>query len=813
VAALAITMAFSAMLVGMLGLLTETGVRGQVGTGEYAAAPVLIGADQARPVPDDVDLPVPDRALMPASVIDEVSAALPDARVVADRIAPAVIVAGQVDPVSVEVHPWSAIALGDRSLASGRAPETASEIVLSGGVDGSAQPGLGDIVDLGFGDEAEPVTVVGILAVDDSRTDVADVYLSDGHHRLRGKPEQRVAVVGVWPGAGDDTEVLEVIATRNGGRLWSADDRGEIEVVRQGPAKGALVSAAAAFGALAIIVSAFTLIVLTSLQIRERSRELAMLRVIGATPRQVKRLLRGEIRGVAIAAAAAGALVGPLLGARVVGVLRSWEVIPRSLEPVYGPWPFVAAFAVTVVSAEIAALISLRRVVRGSPLTGLEGADERKTSSSRVLAGWVGVTLGLVMASAPAYVSGEAAVGLPALAGLVIAISIGPLSPLVVRLMAWTQRRHAARSAPRYLAIASLSARSARVGGALVPIVLGVSLSCTQLFSGATLSAIAADQFEAGHRADLLVTGALTGVDDGVADDIAAIAGVASVQSIVTTSVLTRGRQHDANWQSIPALAVDGDRVEQYADLQSVGSNTLGLADGGVALSTQVADALGAEKGDDLEIVLPDGQTIERYVTGVYRRGLGFGDAVLPIDDLQPAMAAGRATALAVTVASSAALPEVERQIAEYLAERPGLEVGYSATAGQLAEEPADGVFPVVLLLILWGYIAITVVNSLVITTLARRAEFARLRIVGATPTQQRRTVRWEATFLAATACLVATVASLPGLCGLTFALSHGERIFPRIDIATYTVVVATSFVLVMAATELPARKAMRAPG
>lgn len=657
VAALAITMAFSAMLVAMLGLLTETGVSGQVSTGEYAAAPVLIGAHQARPVPDDVDLPVPGRALMPAAVVDEVAEALPDARVVADRIVPAVLVAGQDDPIPVEVHPWSATELGGRSLASGRAPEAGTEIVLSGGVDGPTRPDLGDIVALGFGDEPEPATVVGILAVDDSGTDVADVYLSDDHHRLRGKPEQRVAVVGVWPRAGDDTAVLRGIAERNGGRLWPAGDRGEIEVVRQGPAKGALVSAAAAFGALAIIVSAFTLVVLTSLQIRERSRELAMLRVIGATPRQVKRLLRGEIRGVAVAAAAAGALAGPLLGAQLVGVLRFWEVIPRSLEPVYGPWPSVAAFAVAIVSAEIAVLLSLGRAVRGSPLTGLDGADERKSGCARALAGWAGVTLGLIMASAPAYVSGEAAVGLPALAGLVIAISIGPLSPLIVRLMAWTQQRRAARSAPRYLAIASLSARSARVGGALTPIVLGVSLSCTQLFSGTTLSAIAVDEFEAGHRADLLVTAASTGVADGVAEDLAATAGVASVQPIVTTSVLIRGRQHDANWQSIPALAVGGDQLEQYADLQPVGSRTVSPAHGGVALSAQLAAALGIEAGEDLEIVLPDGQPIKRHVTDVYLRGLGFGDAVLPIDDVQPATATGNATALAVTVADGAALP------------------------------------------------------------------------------------------------------------------------------------------------------------
>lgn len=808
---LAITMAFSAMLIGALGLMTETGARGQVSTGEYDAAPVLVGSLQTRPVRDDVDLAVPDRALMPVSVVDEVSEALPDAHVVADRIVPAVLAAGNDDPVPVEVHPWSATALGDRNLASGRAPEAEGEIVLSGGVDGSAQPDLGNVVDVGFGDEAASLTVVGVIAADDSGTDVADAYLRDDHERLQGAAEQRVAVVGVWSAEGDATEALEGVATGNGARLWPADARGDIEVVRQGPAKAALVSAAAAFGALGIIVSAFTLIVLTSLQIRERSRELAVLRVVGATPRQVKRLVRGEIRRVAVAAATLGALVGPLLGARLVGLLQSWEVIPQSLDPVYGPAPFVTAFAVAVVSAEIAARISLRRVVRGSPLAGLGGADERSTRSSQMLAGLAGVALGLAMACAPMYTSGEAAVGLPGLSGLVIAISVGPLSPLIVRLMVWTQRRRAGRSAPRYLALASFGARSARVGGALTPIVLGVSLSCTQLFAGVTENAIAADQVEAGHHADLLITGPTTGVGQKIADDIAAMPGVASAESIVTTNVLIHGNQHDATWQSLPALTVEGDRIEQYADLQPVGSNTVGLTDEGVALSSQVASSLGAEVGDDLDIVLPDGRTIERRMTGLYLRGLGFGDVVLPIDDVKPALASGQATALAVTVADSATVAEVERRMNEYLAGRPGLEVSHSATAGQLEETAAQGAFPVLLLLILWGYIAIAVVNSLVITTLARRAEFAGLRVVGATPAQQRRTARWEATLLTATACLVATVASIPGLCGLTFALSNGERILPGIDITMYAVIVTTSLALVMAAIELATRKAMRA--
>ncbi|MBB4932866.1 putative ABC transport system permease protein [Lipingzhangella halophila] len=804
------TMMFSAMLVGALGLMTETGVRGQVSTGEYAAAPVLVGAQQTRPVRDDVDIAVPDRALMPASILDEVSEALPDAEVVADRIAPAVLVVGNEDPVPVDAHPWSATALGDRGLASGRAPEAEDEVVLSAGVDGSEQLDLGHVVDVGFGGEAESFTVVGTVAADDSGNDVADVYLSDGHERLQDAAGQRVVAVGVWPAESDDTEVLDAVAAHNEARLWPADARGDIEVVRQGPAKATLVSAAAAFGALGIIVSVFTLIVITSLQIRERSRELAMLRVIGATPRQVKRLLCGEARRIAIAAATVGSLAGSFLGARLIGLLQSWGAIPQSLEPVYGPAPFMAAFAVVVVSAEVAARVSLRRVHRESPLAGLEGADERRARLPRMLAGLAGVVLGLAMACAPMYASGEAAVGLPGLAGLVIAISVGPLSPSIVRLLARTQRRRGGRSAPRYIAVAGLTARSARVGGALTPIVLGVSLSATQLFTAVTESAIATDQVEAGQHADFLVTAPLTGVDDDVADAVTAMPDVASTEPIVTTSVLIRGTQHDASWQSSPALAVEGDRIGQYADLRPVGSDTVAFADGGVALSTQAASSLGAEEGDDIDLVLPDGRAIERRVTGVYLRGLGFGDVVLPSDDLKPAMASGQPTALAVSASDSAPVAGVERQVGEHLARHPGVATSDSATAGETDEATADVAFSVLLLLILWGYIAITVVNSLVITTLARRAEFTCLRIVGATPAQQRRTVRWEAGFLAATACLVATAASIPGLCGLTFALSNGERMLPAIDITAYAVIVTTSFGLVMAVTELAARKAMR---
>jgi putative ABC transport system permease protein len=189
---------------------------------------------------------------------------------------------------------------------------------------------------------------------------------------------------------------------------------------------------------------------------------------------------------------------------------------------------------------------------------------------------------------------------------------------------------------------------------------------------------------------------------------------------------------------------------------------------------------------------------------------MGFGDVLLPISDLRPATGSGLASALAVTVDESAAVSEVTAALHDLLATRPGLAVTPSPVVNEPASAPGEAAFQVTLLLMLFGYIAIAVVNSLVVATLARRSEFSLLRILGVSPAQRRRVPRAEAVFLAATACVTGTLATLPGLIGLTYALSNGARLVPAIDPVVYAVIVVLTFVLVTAGTALPARLAMR---
>ncbi|WP_436777378.1 ABC transporter permease [Yinghuangia sp. YIM S09857] len=821
VAALAVTVFFSAVLVGAFGVLLETGVRGQVDTGEYDAAPLLVASRQSVPVDGDVDMTVADRALLPPSLPGEIARALPGSRVVADRIVPAVVGTGGTE--SVDAHPWSAFALGNRELSAGRAPAGPDEIVLPGRLADALGLDLGGTLPVGFGDRPFVFTLVGTTTADDEGVDVPDVYLDDARFVTLGNPERRVAAVGVWPTAADAgnpdaAEAIRHLAAQSDARLWDRDERGPVEAVAQGRATGSLVSAAGAFGAIALIVAVFTVIALTSLQIRERSRELALLRIVGATPKQVKRLLRTEIRLVAGVAAVTGGLVGPLVGAGMTAAIRSWGVLPRTLDPVFGPLPFAAAMLTGFLAAEIATRVAVRRVVRNGPLAQLDGGDGNPSgpprTGRRIAVGVALLAVGTAMVLAPLYTSDvDAASGLPGMSGLVMALSIGPLGPLVVRAATAAVRRPAARTAAAYTALSSIRHRAARVGGALTPIVLGVALSAVQLSGAATAGAVSTAQVQAGHRADLTVTAPGVGIGDRTTDLVRHVPGVDSVTPLVTTGVIVRG-PGDNGPQTLEALGIAADAVERHADLKPRGSAPIRLRDGEVALGVLGASQVGARVGDEVTIVLPDGRSVARHVTTLYERGLGFGDVLLPLGDLQPSTASGNATALAVDVSPSGAtsLAQVGNRIRHSLADLPGVTVTTTGGPGPTTEGPdGEAKFGLLLLLVIFGYIAIAVTNSLVTTTLSRASEFNLLKAVGATPRQRRATLLWEAAFLATTACVVGTAFALPGLVAMTYALSNGDLLTPAIAPTAYTAVVALTFTLVLTATAMSGRVALRA--
>ncbi|GAB3881284.1 hypothetical protein GCM10029964_037110 [Kibdelosporangium lantanae] len=184
-------------------------------------------------------------------------------------------------------------------------------------------------------------------------------------------------------------------------------------------------------------------------------------------------------------------------------------------------------------------------------------------------------------------------------------------------------------------------------------------------------------------------------------------------------------------------------------------------------------------------------------MVAVYRNGLGFGDVTLPHD-----VVIGHTTSrLDSEILVSGADPTPA------LASYPGLRVTDRAARVELPDAGFTSVNLLINMIVL-GFIAIAVVNILVLATAARVREFALLRLVGAKPRQVRSMVRGEMTIVVVAAVVLGSLAALPPLLGVSFSLTGNP--LPTVPPLVYLAIVAVTLVLGWASMALPARTALR---
>lgn len=215
------------------------------------------------------------------------------------------------------------------------------------------------------------------------------------------------------------------------------------------------------------------------------------------------------------------------------------------------------------------------------------------------------------------------------------------------------------------------------------------------------------------------------------------------------------------------------------------------------------AETLGVSVGDTIDLHLGDGTALRPRVAATYGRGLGFGDLTLPHDVL----AEHTTTRLDQSILVSASDVDTARRA---LSNMPGLSVvdrqGLVA-AGQAQRDTETWVNLIALFVIL-GYVAIAVVNTLVMATAARSREFALLRLVGSGRSQVRRMTRIEAFIVVGIAIVVGSVAALPPLVGMSFGMT--ESPVPTVAPLTYLAVVVVTALLGLLAIGIPTRMALR---
>lgn len=801
----------AAALITACGTLLQSGLSPGAAPERYAGADAVVGGPTSVPIARNgktKSKPLTERAPLPAELVGRV-ARVPGVRAaIADRSFPADLVDRKGAVVSGgSGHGWASAALRPGALASGRAPAGRGEVVLDKGLARRAGVATGDSVQVMAGAAPVAYRVSGVTTASGGRR--PGLYFAEPEAvRLSGQP-RTVDAIGVLAAPDTDAGALSERIGRalRGTRATVAtgDARGRVEFPDIGRARGELQEMAGALVGTVILVTVLVVASTLTLTVHRRRREIALLRAVAATPRQVAKMLAAEMLAVSLLASVLGCLPGILVAYVVKAALGAVGVIPADFGFSAGPLPPLAALGACVAVAQIAAWVAARRAVRIRPVEALgESARERRgLGAGRTAAGLALFLAGSAASLLPLFFGSVFAVAGAGMGGLLMIVAVVVLGPYAVRAATRLLARPLYRGfgTPGYLAAAASAAGSRRLAAAVSPMILIVGFALIQLGLPTTIGAAAERDVRAGVRADHTLAR-----DGGLPPEVAAAArrtpGVRAATPVVRSTIhAVTTVLGDPEVFEYQAQGVDRQGLADTLDLGVRAGSLDRLTGGTVAVSRAAADTLGARVGGAVSLYLGDGTPIRPRVVAIYDRGAGFGDITLPHADLLPHTTRRLDDAVLVRASGGAALAALERRY-------PGLTVRDGMAAAQQGSQVTAVVTSALPLVMVFGYIAVAVTNTLALAVTGRAREFALLRLIGASRRQVMRMLRAEAVLVSLIALIVGTAVPLLPLATTSYGLTRSP--IPYVPPLLYLGIAGIACLLGTLSILIPARIVLR---
>ncbi|MDN3481203.1 ABC transporter permease [Arthrobacter sp. APC 3897] len=797
-------------LITAMGVLIESGLRGGTAPQRLAGAHVVIGAPQAMPVPEDLAVPFHERVLLAKDKVADIASVPGVEQAVGNVSIPLATAGGQ----RIEAAAWESAVLAPYTLLSGRTPQAADEVVL----DGSFGISPGSSIELSHGGEPARYTVTGIAAAGGSSADRGDVsgepavFLSSSGTDTLWTHAGAVTTVGVIAEPGTDPRKLAaaIEAEVDGVVGYTGDRRADAEAAGGAAGRSMLLLLSASLAGTAVMTAVFVTAGTLSLSIMSRRREFALLRAVGAGTRQTLGIILREVTLVAGVAGFLGALPGFWLARLLARQFVSGGIIPADFALAYSPLPALAAIVLGMAAAAGASLTAARGAVRATPAAALRDAvtENHVLGRRRTVAGLVLLGTGLGAALTPLAVPGPAGLTAAASSALLLIIGAGVLGPRIVTgvLDAVRPLLRRSTSASMVLAEAGTAAFPRRLAAGMVPLALAVALGSVQLFTAPTVEAEAAQQSRDSVTADYLVS-APAGISADVAARIAEIPGVDAATPVARSAVLAQTTFLGME-DTVETYMISGVGAEHLSSTLDPGAGEGSLErlaePGTVALSKELARSAGTGVGGKFSFHYGDGTEASAVVVATYERGLGFGDLAVGNGTLREHTTSGLNDYVLIsadTGADSELVAAVE-ELGLTVLDRDAL------GAAGAAERSAQSWISVVGLLVLLGYVGLSVVNSLVMATARRRPELMLLRALGATDRQLRRMTGVEAALMVATAVMLGILLSLPPLLGIAFSVS-GQPV-PTVVPGTFFALAGTTAALGLGSVAAATRVALR---
>ncbi|GAB3260311.1 ABC transporter permease [Nocardioides dilutus] len=702
--------------------------------------------------------------------------------------------------------------MGAATFRQGRAPSGADEMAIDARTAKQAGFVLGDTVDVVFEEGRGSFTLVGIVGFGETDSllgatlsgfdlataqtvlgkeglvDEIGVMAEDG---VSGR-ELRARIDQVLP---DGVEALT-------GEQVAADGT---EAVRD--AMGIFTTVLLVFAGVALFVGSFVIWNTFNVLVAQRRREVALLRAVGATRRQV---LLGVLLEAACIGLVSGGLglvvgVGLAIGIRAMLTLVGMELPTTS--PALETRTVLVALGVGLGVTVLAAVLPAWSATRVSPMEALRDVVPAPPTARRIrhTAGWLLTGAG-VAGLVWCIVVGDQRWGtvfasLTAFAGL---LSVGPmLARGMARLVDRGRRGSGWRMAAR-----NIGRNSRRAAATAMALTIGLTVVSAVAVTASSLKDSVTEAVSGGNRSDLILepVGVGLGVSPAVADLLRDRDDVDAVVELRETSALVNGRS-----QLVTGMSIEG--LEDVIDLGIESGDLDDLALGSLLIGTRQAEALDVEVGDTVTLTFVETGDKTMRVAGTFSKGsLINAGYVMPLPDYAANVTSRLDGAILMTNAPGVDPDNAKATIEAALADYPNVSVNTPEEETAKARASVDQLLGIVTALLLLAVVVaiLGIVNTLVLSVVQRTRELGLLRAVGGTRRQVKAVIRRESVLMsllgATTGVALGTLAGV----ALSRALA-GEGIttisVPAVTLAIYLLVAVAVGLL---AAIGPARRASR---
>ncbi|WP_062645014.1 ABC transporter permease [Streptomyces maremycinicus] len=808
-----------AALITATGVLAESGLSSRLPAGRLDGADVVVAADQEFRAAGELPLALPERRGVPSRLVGELAGLPGVTAAVGDLSFPAALLdaRGQVVPAGdpqTAGHGWSSVRLAEPRADAhldGAGPTGSGEIAVDRATAAAAGIGAGDRVRVVVaGRPAAGYRVSAVVDTPDTGLFLADATAA----RLTGRAD-RVDLVGLRTEPGAERRVAAEVRTRLKGTgllTVTGADRGDTAQPGAGASRSLLVLLAGSLSGIVLLITGFVMASALAVSIAGQRRDLALMRAVGATPKQIRRLAAAQSTAVAALALVPGVGLGYLLAGQFRRLLADRAVVPSELPLTYSPLPALAAVVLLVLAVQVSARCSAWRTSRmpATEAVAESRSEPRDPSRARTRAGVIVIVAATALSALPLLSRTVIGATATSISGILGAIGLALAGPALVRRVGGAAARAAGAgaSAPTWLAMANLRAYALRNAGIVSTLAMAVVFVLTYTLTQTTVLAATAADTRSGTLAQQRLTApGLGGLPTGTLAAVRDTTGVRAAAPVGATTVVWQYPQFgDTVTESGPATILTPD-ASAVLDLDVRDGGLDRLRGATVAVSSEAARTRDATVGRRIDLVLGDGTRVDAEVVAVYDRGLGFGAVVLSHD-----LAAGHTT----TALDQSLLIRTDgtetarRSLGALAASHPGLllQPADLPSTGGLKDAPPEVWINLVTIVVLLVYLLLSIANKLVAATAQRRVELGALRLNGTTPRQIRSMMRREAAVTAATALVTALLLSaLPlALLGQGFL----GRPWPAGPVWLLPGLALTVTVTAFLTIEIPTRQALR---